>query len=182
VVDMAGYFGNNHRLIEKFSQSFKPLTDLNDLVKVFAEENKLVQVMKTIRSIDRDKNGYVTNQELEDILKLHYNSQLQKFDLKPLFKEFCSQSNRLLINYSSFKERIIEELAKLEVGIEQTLQTARGEQCAKHRTFDQLSPTLNRRTNSTGLETTVAGKSSIERNYSVKDALHGYDRYAGTLD
>ena len=33
-------------------------------------ERDFVQVMKTIRSIDRDNNGYVTVTELDDILKI----------------------------------------------------------------------------------------------------------------
>mmetsp|Transcript_10922 Transcript_10922/g.13796 ORF Transcript_10922/g.13796 Transcript_10922/m.13796 type:complete len:92 (+) Transcript_10922:320-595(+) len=70
--------------------------------------------MQTIRSIDKDKNGFVTNQELEDIIKLHY-TELQKYDLKLLFKKFASQSNRLLINYAAFREGILKELEKLEV-------------------------------------------------------------------
>jgi len=32
--------------------------------------------MQTIRTIDSEKNGFVTNQELEDILKLQYSEEL----------------------------------------------------------------------------------------------------------
>jgi len=32
----------------------------------------MIKIMHTIRTIDKDKNGFVTNQELEDILKLYY--------------------------------------------------------------------------------------------------------------
>ena len=70
--------------------------------------------MQTIRSIDRDKNGYITNQELEDILKLHYPEKLKQYDLKPLFKSFASLSNRLLISYSQFKEELLRKLKKLD--------------------------------------------------------------------
>ena len=37
-----------------------------------AEDFKMVKIMQTIRTIDKDRNGFVTNQELEDILKLFY--------------------------------------------------------------------------------------------------------------
>ena len=56
----------------------------------------------------------MTNQELEDILKLCYKKQLGNYDLKPLFKDFASQSNRLLIDYKKFKTAICEGLKKLE--------------------------------------------------------------------
>lgn len=56
----------------------------------------------------------MTNQELEDILKLCYKKQLGKYDLKPLFKDFASQSNRLLIDYKRFKTAICEGLQNLE--------------------------------------------------------------------
>ena len=71
-VDTAGYFGTDHRMIEKHTITLTPLNDLNVVVAAFAADFKMVKVMQTIRSIDRDKNGFVTNQELEDILKLVY--------------------------------------------------------------------------------------------------------------
>jgi Ca2+-binding EF-hand superfamily protein len=43
--------------------------------------------MRTINGIDRDNNGYITNQELDDILKLHYN-ELKGFSLIPHFARF----------------------------------------------------------------------------------------------
>ena len=42
------------------------------ILRVIADDYQLVKIMQTIRSIDTDKNGFVTNQELEDILKLTY--------------------------------------------------------------------------------------------------------------
>ena len=50
-----------------------------------AKDFQLVKILQTIRTIDKDRNGFVTNQELEDILKLFYKDQLGKYDLKPLF-------------------------------------------------------------------------------------------------
>jgi len=43
---------------------------------LFKKNDKLLQVMQTIRTIDSEKNGFVTNQELEDILKLQYSEEL----------------------------------------------------------------------------------------------------------
>lgn len=46
--------------------------------------------MKCIKDIDKDNNGYVTNQELDDILKMIYPDQLGGKDLKKLFRQFAS--------------------------------------------------------------------------------------------
>jgi hypothetical protein len=46
--------------------------------------------MKNIKEIDKDNNGYVTNQELDDIFKMHYERELGYKDLKTLFKPFAS--------------------------------------------------------------------------------------------
>lgn len=46
--------------------------------------------MKVIKDIDIDNNGYVTNQELDDIFKMHYERDLGSRELKPVFKKFAS--------------------------------------------------------------------------------------------
>jgi len=88
-VDTAGYFGTNHRMVEKHTQKFTPLLDFNVVINAFSQEYHLVKIMGTIRTIDKDKNGFVTNQELEDILKLFYKTQLGHYDLKPVLKQFA---------------------------------------------------------------------------------------------
>jgi Ca2+-binding EF-hand superfamily protein len=56
-------------------------------------------VKKYIKDIDRDCNGYVTNQELDDIFKLVFPSQLGDKDLIRLFRPFASIQNTILIDY-----------------------------------------------------------------------------------
>ena len=85
-VDTAGYFGTNHRMDERFNQTMTPLLDIQVIVEAFAQEHYLVKLMQTIRSIDKEKNGFITNQELEDILKMLYKPQLGHYDLKPALK------------------------------------------------------------------------------------------------
>lgn len=46
--------------------------------------------MKNIKEIDKDNNGYVTNQELDDIFKMHYEHEFGNKDLKRIFKKFAS--------------------------------------------------------------------------------------------
>ena len=41
--------------------------------------------MKCIKEIDKDHNGYVTNQELDDIFKMTYPNEFGDKDLKRLF-------------------------------------------------------------------------------------------------
>jgi hypothetical protein len=42
-------------------------------------------VFAMIREIDRQKNGYVTDQELQDIFKTCYPEKLKDFEFKGLF-------------------------------------------------------------------------------------------------
>ena len=88
--------------------------------------------MKIINSIDKEHNGYVTQSELDDILKhifslpknqflalnektpnnnfisendyMGYN--LQDYDLKHLYRPFSSSANRVLIDYKKFRDFI----------------------------------------------------------------------------
>ena len=153
-VDTAGYFGTNHQLMEKHTMTHVALHDFEVVVRAIVKDNQLVKIMHTIRSIDGDKNGFVTNQELEDILKLCYKEQLGKYNLKPVFKEFASQSNRLLIDYTKFKEAIVERLQKY-TGLE-------------------MSPGSHTDRSVIG---GAAGIKSIERNFTALDAIQGYDKY-----
>lgn len=59
------------------------------------------QIRQRINSIDKDKNGNITNSEFEDILKLE-NPQLTGFDLKSAMKAFSYNSNKLLVDYNKF--------------------------------------------------------------------------------
>ena len=70
--------------------------------------------MKNIREIDRDNNGYVTNQELDDIFKMHYNNELKTKDIKTLFKPFASLQNRILIDYKKFRDHLLTKLKDRE--------------------------------------------------------------------
>ena len=52
-----------------------------------------------LRELDPTKNGYVTNQELEDIFKIILPHQLRDVNLKKVFRKFASIQNKLLIDY-----------------------------------------------------------------------------------
>jgi Ca2+-binding EF-hand superfamily protein len=61
-----------------------------EVLEIIAKDNKLVSIMKVIKDIDIDNNGYVTNQELDDIFKMHYEQELGSRELKTVFKKFAS--------------------------------------------------------------------------------------------
>ena len=69
--------------------------------------------MKTIGTIDKDKNGYVTASEMDDILKLYYPDQLEPRTILPLIKKFSSIQNRILVDYKGFREWVAIEVAKM---------------------------------------------------------------------
>ena len=85
LVDKSGYIGIFYR--EK--RTLAPISEA-ELLEIIIKDNKLFQIMKVIKEIDRDNNGYVTNQELDDIFKVHYEIELGYRDLKPVFKRFAS--------------------------------------------------------------------------------------------
>jgi len=66
--------------------------------------------MKCIKEIDKDNNGYVTNQELDDIIKMYYREELESKDLKHLFKQFASTLNSILIDYKLFRNFILSKI------------------------------------------------------------------------
>jgi len=86
----------------------------DEFIGVIRKENRLVGIMKNIKEIDKDNNGYVTNQELDDIFKMHYEKELGTKDLKKLFKPFASIQNRILIDYKKLRDHILKRLESKE--------------------------------------------------------------------
>ena len=61
-------------------------------------------IFAMINSVDKDRNGYVTNTELDDILKIAYpaafeDGGLKDANLKSLMRKFASSANKVLIDY-----------------------------------------------------------------------------------
>lgn len=69
-----------------------------EFINTLFENNKLTEIVRIIKEIDKDHNGYVTCTELDDILKMFY-SNLEHRDLLPIIKKFSSVQNRILIDY-----------------------------------------------------------------------------------
>ena len=79
-VDAAGYTGQFLR--EK--RKLKPLSTYEILNMITNNKDRLSKVWLIIRHIDKQRNGYVTNTELDDILKEVY-PELMNYDLSPLY-------------------------------------------------------------------------------------------------
>ena len=103
VVDASGLFGPRHRMKEIHRGKQQKISEFEQLEAIVAEDNKLRFVFAMIREIDKQKNGYVTDQELQDIFKECYPDKLRDFEFKGLFQRFSLGSNRLLIDYNQLR-------------------------------------------------------------------------------
>lgn len=75
--------------------------EFTDVIK--KDPLKLHKVMTTIRQIDLDRNGYITRNELDDIMKMYFEGFLHK-NFDKLLNQFSSIQNRILIDYMRFIE------------------------------------------------------------------------------
>jgi hypothetical protein len=96
VGDLSGFIGVFHRKNHIEERHLEPYS-LQDLALLFhslqtsnERNEKLASIMRSIKQIDRDGNGYVTSTELDDILKLTFPDELTHKRLKPIFKDFAS--------------------------------------------------------------------------------------------
>lgn len=101
MVDLSGYLG----LFYREKKLLTPISEA-ELIDIVMRRNRFHQIMKVIKEIDHDNNGYVTNQELDDIFKLNYEDELASRDLKPFFKKFASLQNRILIDYKKVRDHL----------------------------------------------------------------------------
>jgi hypothetical protein len=69
--------------------------------------------MRIVKEIDSENNGYVTNQELDDIFKMIYEQELGGRDLISFFKRFASLQNRILIDYKRLRDFLMKRTAEL---------------------------------------------------------------------
>jgi len=96
--DKAGYTGQFIR--EKLK--LKVISTHEILSVVNKDKDRLSKVWLAIRHIDKQRNGFVTNTEIDDILKEVY-PELKTYDLSRLFQPFSSDLNRILIEHKKFK-------------------------------------------------------------------------------
>lgn len=69
----------------------------------------MVDIMRSIKEIDKEHNGYVTSTELDDIVKIYYK-ELENKNLKQIFRPFSSIQNKILIDYKKFRDSILSKI------------------------------------------------------------------------
>jgi len=57
-------------------------------------DNKLVLIVRDIKKLDKDNNGYILSNELNKVFKTHYLKELEGKTLAKIFKEFSSIQNK----------------------------------------------------------------------------------------
>jgi len=76
--DELGYHGKTKWARDKVYGAITECTVEQFTEAIKKDPKKMHQIMLTIRQIDKDHNGYVTRNELDDILKLFYEDLLTK--------------------------------------------------------------------------------------------------------
>lgn len=72
----------------------------------------MVDIMRRIKDIDKEHNGYVTVTELDDILKICYKKELADKNLKTIYAPFASIQNKILIDYKKFRDYCLASINK----------------------------------------------------------------------
>jgi len=67
-----------------------------------SQNNKLPQIVRDIKNIDKDNNGFILVNELNKIFKQHYISELEGKSLNKISRPFGSIQNKQLIDYRKF--------------------------------------------------------------------------------
>ena len=109
-IDASGYTGIFHRHLDE--KSLEPFT-LDQLTKLIFKNSKMLDIMRSIKDIDKEHNGYVTSTELDDILKIYYK-ELETKSLKQIFRPFSSIQNKILIDYKKFRDSILEKIKQYQ--------------------------------------------------------------------
>lgn len=118
-VDACGYTGNFYRASD--SKHLKPYSS-HQLIKLMTKNNKIFDIMKSIKDIDKEHNGYVTGTELDDILKLTYKEELSDKNLKEVLRPHASILNKILIDYKSFRNMLLKGIEEQKIKNEEKLQ------------------------------------------------------------
>jgi len=101
-VDACGYTG----IFNRRNENLRVLTE-EEWIRVLNDENKIKDIFIHIREIDRQKNGFVTELELDDIIKLVYPG-LKNYDLAGIIGPFSCRENKILVDYKKFRAHVTE--------------------------------------------------------------------------
>lgn len=104
--DILGFLGRSKWIRDKIKQ--EPISKEHFLRVVAGDNDKIKRAFLYLRQIDNEGIGTVTKNELEDIFKTVYPSQLNDKNIVPLFEEFQTVSNHLLIDMRKFKQWVMD--------------------------------------------------------------------------
>lgn len=76
-------------MVQKQTAKLDPITE-EYLIQLINRENKLAQIVRDIKKIDKDNNGYVLNNELNKIFKTHYQRELEGKTLNKVLRPYSS--------------------------------------------------------------------------------------------
>ena len=71
-------------------------------------------IWKSIKTLDKDSNGYLTREELDEVFREWFPIELEGKTLLSWFRRYGSIQNRNLINYKQIKQEINEKIMSEE--------------------------------------------------------------------
>ena len=81
-----------------------------EVIDMAYSKDRMKDFNLAIREIDPDRNGYITNQELDDILRVNYGSEMEGKHILEVAKQFASEANIILIDYNLFKKWVATKI------------------------------------------------------------------------
>ena len=110
-MDLAGYVGDfhRHRIGGEEIKKRIPLTE-EELMEIMVKNDRLKEIALAFREIDPDRNGFLTQQELDDIFRENYREQMIGKNMFGLVREFRSATNKILVDYNRFKKWVYSSL------------------------------------------------------------------------
>ena len=102
-MDLAGYVGDFHR--HRVGTEIKKRIGFSEeeLITMMVKDDKLKEIALAFREVDPDRNGFVTQQELDDIFRENYKEQMVGRHIFTVCKDFRSITNKILVDYNKFK-------------------------------------------------------------------------------
>lgn len=104
-MDLGGFLGDfhRHRVSHEAIKKRRAFTE-TELVDMMIVDDRLKEIALAFRQIDPDRNGFVTQQELDDIFRESYKIQMERRHMFGLMKDFRSETNKILVDYGKFKK------------------------------------------------------------------------------
>ena len=107
--DPMGFLGRNK--FQRPKIQLKPISE-EEFYMNFIRNNKLKEIMLNIRQVDTDHKKYVTNLELDDIIKISYPNLIDR-DLMPILDKHAYAAMKIWISYPRWRDSCLEWMEKL---------------------------------------------------------------------